>query len=181
MSTLPGRCRRQYAARFISLLTVLAALFAGGSTAMAAATTVKEVAKAMVCPCPDCGKQALDQCPSCSVGQNLRDEIGKMLQQGKSKDEVLTQFAATYGDDILGDPPARGFAKYAAWMPFIAAACGLLPIACILILSGRRRKARRAAAATTAASTAAKNTPASATPPATNDPLLQQALRDFDY
>jgi cytochrome c-type biogenesis protein CcmH len=144
---------------------------------MAAPVTVKDIAKEMICPCPDCGKQALDQCPSCAVGEKLRGEIATMLQEGKTKDQVMTQFAATYGDDILGDPPARGFAKYAAWMPFIAAACGLLPIACILILSGRRRKARR----TTAAAAIAKTTPTPAASPATDDPLLRQALRDFDY
>ncbi len=80
---------------------VLLALFLAIGTHAAIATasehplTIREVAKDLACPC---------QCPlilqdcNMSCGLRWKEEIGEQIAKGKTKQEIIEFFIATYGD-----------------------------------------------------------------------------------
>lgn len=53
------------------------------------------------------------------LAQDLREEIYQMLQDGKSKDEIVGFLVARYGDFVLYDPPLKP-STYGLWFgPFL--------------------------------------------------------------
>jgi cytochrome c-type biogenesis protein CcmH len=91
--------------------------------------TETEVSESLLCyACPGEPLSA-DRCPG---GDQMRDVIKKMLQEGKSKEEILDYFAAQFGDSILTTVPKKGFNLVAYTGPFIALLIGI-PLAIFLI------------------------------------------------
>ncbi|MEO5362319.1 MAG: cytochrome c-type biogenesis protein CcmH [Magnetococcus sp. DMHC-8] len=70
----------------------------------AAALTVGEVAKDLACPCA-C-PLILEDC-NMTCGLDWKNEIGAMIKQGKSKEEIMAHFMATYGDKARMTPWQR--------------------------------------------------------------------------
>lgn len=132
-----------------------------------ATTSVTDVARELLCDCPDCGKQTLDQCPTCETGQKYRDVIAQQLQKGQDKFQVINYFAENYGEHMLGSPRSQGFGRMATLIPPIALILGLIPVA--LALRSRRSSRRSGSASDVKAA------------PKTEDPRVAQALRDFDF
>lgn len=59
-----------------------------------------------------------------SVAQDLRNEVYRMMQEGKTRDEVVDFLVARYGDFVLYDPPIKP-STYVLWFgPFIFFALG---------------------------------------------------------
>ncbi|HVF09507.1 MAG TPA: cytochrome c-type biogenesis protein CcmH [Abditibacteriaceae bacterium] len=135
--------------------------------------TVAEIARELSCDCPDCGRQAVDQCMNtCATGKKYAAEIAAQLKQGKNKQQILNYFADTYGEHLLGNPRPRGVGRLAPIMPFLALLCGLIPVGFLL----RRRSLAQARKRLPVTSADAKVAGA-----APDDPRLAEALRDFDY
>ncbi|MDF2440964.1 MAG: cytochrome c-type biosis protein CcmH [Abditibacteriota bacterium] len=136
--------------------------------------TMREVAKLLICPCPDCGKQALDQCPDgCADGKKHRDEIVALMGENKTQDEILTFFSTTYGAHMLGIPPNEGLGKLASWVPYGVVALALLPV--FFFSRARRGRGQMAQPA------GARARGAKGKGPAVEDPRLAAALKEFDY
>ncbi len=103
----------------------------------ALSTTVMEVARELACPC-DC-PLVLEDC-NMSCGLQWKNEIGSLIAQGKSKEEIIDYFIKKYGEEARLTPLqklhgkiyqyTRGFDK-TDWA--IAIAGGIL---WVLILSG---------------------------------------------
>jgi cytochrome c-type biogenesis protein CcmH/NrfF len=145
-----------------------------------ASARVYEVARELVCDCPDCGKQALDQCPNCEIGRKYRAVIDGQLKQGRTKSQIIAYFATTYGDHILGTPRPQGFGRAAFTLPAMAVFMGLLPLSIVL----RRRKRKHASfdAPTDSDSSRSDAVSLDATAkPVAEDPRLAAALRDYDF
>ncbi|MBK1723117.1 cytochrome c-type biogenesis protein [Thiocystis violacea] len=54
-----------------------------------------------------------------SVAQDLRKEVYRMMQEGKSRDEVVEFLVARYGDFVLYEPPIKP-STYILWFgPFL--------------------------------------------------------------
>lgn len=159
------------------------------SVCHAAPPTVSQVAKELVCDCPDCGRQALDQCPNCEKGREYRALIAERLKQGQSKEQIINYFADTYGEHMLGNPRPRGFGQAAFALPALAVVLGIVPLA--LALRSRRRAGREvrdgAARKTTsrkAESSKGRAAPSSSAAPAltaADDARVAAALRDYDF
>jgi cytochrome c-type biogenesis protein CcmH/NrfF len=132
-------------------------------------TTVDDVARELVCNCPDCGKQAIDQCEHCAVSRKFKGIIARQLHEGKSKDQILTSIANTYGEQMLGNPRPVGFNRIATLMPAFAA---LLGFAALSGFWGRRRKRDR--------EIVAGNPDRLGTDDLPEDPRVAAALRDLD-
>ncbi|PYS40632.1 MAG: hypothetical protein DMG14_09900, partial [Acidobacteria bacterium] len=80
----------------------------------------------LVCVC-GC-HQLLSACNHfhCPSSGPMFAELGKLIDQGKSDDDILSYFVEKYGTTVLAAPPASGF-NLAAWvMPFAALAIGAL-------------------------------------------------------
>ncbi len=148
-----------------------------------AAPSVSEVAKELVCDCPDCGRQALDQCPNCEKGREYRALIAERLKQGQSKTQIINYFADTYGEHMLGNPRPQGFGQMAFALPALAVLLGIVPLA--LTLRSRRKTGqaggneRPAGARSKAARKAGSSAPA--TLAAADDARVAAALRDYDF
>jgi cytochrome c-type biogenesis protein CcmH len=66
---------------------------------------------------PFCPGRALSDCPT-EKAQKLRDEIRLSLEAGRSKDEVVEDIIARYGEEYRAKPKASGFGILAWLMPF---------------------------------------------------------------
>jgi cytochrome c-type biogenesis protein CcmH/NrfF len=133
--------------------------------------TLEVVATELVCDNPECSKESLSECTSCEYAVRHRMEIASLLEQGKSKEEILDHFAGKYGERILGNP--RSFS--AAGTPFLVALGGLIPV--IYIMRSRHRQAALKAKAQPVPPRKSRETAFGQT----DDARLNEALRDFDY
>lgn len=87
---------------------------------------VNRVAKQLYCPV--CEGVPLDVCPTAACAQ-WREDIRQRLGQGWTDEEVREYFAARYGDQVLAEPPARGFSALVYILPVL----GLLIGAALLV------------------------------------------------
>ena len=66
----------------------------------------------------------------------IRDDVRSLAAQGRSEQEILSQYLDRYGERILATPVARGFNLLAYWVPAIAWLCGTAVVVAWLL---RRR------------------------------------------
>ncbi|MBI3754238.1 MAG: cytochrome c-type biogenesis protein CcmH [Deltaproteobacteria bacterium] len=90
---------------FFLLLTVYCLLPASSSYAL----TVQEVATDLACPC-EC-PLVLEDC-NMSCGLDWKDQIGQMISQGKTKEEIIKYFIDKYGDAARITPVQRIKGKF---------------------------------------------------------------------
>jgi cytochrome c-type biogenesis protein CcmH/NrfF len=68
----------------------------------------------------------------------MRDIVVEMLEDGKSKEEILDFFVSRYGEDVLAAPPKSGFNTVVWVMPLLA-----LPVAAVVLVMVLRSMRRR--------------------------------------
>ncbi len=83
---------RRWHGLFKALLVTVLVLSPGGALAL----TVGEVAKDLACPC-EC-PLILEDC-NMTCGLDWKEEIGEMIKGGKTKQEIMAYFIATYGEE----------------------------------------------------------------------------------
>lgn len=69
-----------------------------------AALTVLEVARDLACPC-EC-PLVLEDC-NMTCGLEWKDEIGRLIKQGMSKQQIMDHFIADYGEEARLTPRQR--------------------------------------------------------------------------
>lgn len=154
----------------LCLLVCLCSGLARTATA-APKPTLTEVSRELMCDCPDCGHQSIDQCPAgCAYGIKYRAELTSMIEQGKAKDEIINAFADKHGEHMLGNPRPRGIGLIAPIVPWVGTLIGLCFV--MLMLRQMTKRKRLAPVLTTAGA---------ANRPVPEDPRLSAALHDFDY
>ncbi len=77
---------------FMALLLAVLVLLPTGARAL----TVGEVARDLACPC-EC-PLILEDC-NMTCGLDWKEEIGEMVKAGKTKQEIMDYFIATYGEE----------------------------------------------------------------------------------
>ena len=99
-----------------------------------AATTVeiKEVAQEMVCLCGDCNRESLATCLCTAFAVPQRTHIGQLLDQGKSRQEIIDEYVSTYGQLVLAAPPPEGYNLLAWIAPFAALVFGVFLVRSVL-------------------------------------------------
>ena len=99
---------------------------------------------------PYCPGRALPDCPSPQAAE-LRQWIVEQDEAGRSRDDVLRQLLARFGEELLQKPRARGFALTAYAMPIAGVVAGGVLLAIFLrrqtALRSERRPAPQAAPA----------------------------------
>lgn len=140
---------------------------------------LEEVADELICDYPSCSKESLHECTTCEYAKKYRKEISTMLDEGKTKQEILDHFADTYGEHLLGNPRT----PVATVVPFAVVLLGLIPLAIMARSAYHQRKQKsqrpvenKRAKAPAKASTSQKHEPGEI-----EDPRVAAALRDFDY
>ena len=94
--------------------------------------------------CPKCQNQNLAD-SNAPIAMDLRQEIYRMLDEGKSNDEIVEHLVLRYGDFVRYKPPF----DQRTWLLWIGPA-GLLAIGALIMLTIVRR--RRSSASDSAAS-----------------------------
>ena len=73
--------------------------------------------------CPICTSESVADSPS-QVARDLYDLIGEQVADGRTDDEIFGFFVATYGEEVLLDPKARGVGIVLWIAPLAALAIG---------------------------------------------------------
>ncbi|MBI5286051.1 MAG: cytochrome c-type biogenesis protein CcmH [Deltaproteobacteria bacterium] len=92
-----------------SLIWLLATGYWLLSSTPALALTVQEVARELACPC-EC-PLVLEDC-NMSCGLDWKDQIGQMIAQGKTKEEIIKYFVDKYGEEARITPIQRIRGKF---------------------------------------------------------------------
>src|SRR5512143_1843284 len=103
------------------------------------ADDVNRVAKQMYCPV--CENEPLDACRTAAC-QQWRAQIGEMLAEGQSDQQIKDYFVTRYGVRVLAQPPAQGTSLLLYVLPIV----GLIIGAVIVVWLLRRLRARGAPA-----------------------------------
>lgn len=119
------------------VLAVVVALVAA-APALAAPANFNEVEAELMC---DTCNVPLNIAESARADQQ-RNEIKRLIAQGKSKEEILDIFVAEYGPNVLADPSTGG-GLAAVWA--VPLAILLAAAASVAVLLPRWRRARREA------------------------------------
>ena len=75
--------------------------------------------------CPVCTSEAVAD-SNADVSIEMRNIIQEQLEEGKSREEILGYFQASYGDWILLSPPKSGLHLFVWLLPLIASAIGVV-------------------------------------------------------
>jgi len=158
---------------FISILTISILLAFVGSAAAQEPDydRVNEIAQDL--NCPTCVGINLADCRTLTCEQ-WRAQIGDLLTEGYSEQEILDYFSNRYGTQVLQSPPKSG-TTLALW---------ILPVAALLIGGGWlfytvRNWAREAPGAAASPSSPVNATTSQATPQAGSEDYLTQVERDL--
>jgi cytochrome c-type biogenesis protein CcmH len=124
----------------------------------------KQLGAKMVCMC-GC-TQILTACNhvGCTMSAKMIKELDQRVSAGDTDDLLMQSFVQEYGEQVLAEPPARGFNTVAWVIPIVAFAMGL-GLVMMVIREWRNRVAPMAA---------------SASGPAIAPELLERARRQAD-
>lgn len=103
------------------------------------ADDVNRIAKQMYCPV--CENEPLDACRTAAC-QQWRAQIGQMLSEGQSEQQIKDYFVARYGARVLAQPPAEGTSLWLYVLPIVGLIVGVIVVVWLL----RRFRARGAEA-----------------------------------
>ncbi len=98
-------------------------------TIPAIAVGIEDVEKDVMCVC-GCGK-VLENC-DCGVAENMRSEIYQMIERGMSKNEIIKELQATYGKEVLVNPPKEGVFLGLWYYPVFIIFIGLIILSILL-------------------------------------------------
>jgi cytochrome c-type biogenesis protein CcmH/NrfF len=78
--------------------------------------------------CPYCNGESIADAPS-AIARDLQDFIAEEVARGASDDEIIDFFVATYGEQVLLDPPATGWGLWLRLFPLLGLVAGVVLIA----------------------------------------------------
>jgi cytochrome c-type biogenesis protein CcmF len=88
----------------------------------------KNLQTELVCMCGTCGRKRIGEC-TCSVAAQMREEVGRLVAEGKTQDQVMAHFVAKYGSqEVLSRPIDRGFNRLAWFLPYAVGMIGVVVI-----------------------------------------------------
>ena len=89
--------------------------------------------------CPICSGQTLEESQS-ALSVQMRATIREMLEQGKTKEEILQFFVERYGEGVLAAPPKARMYLLLWLAPVIALGIGGFLVAWVIKTGLRRRE-----------------------------------------
>jgi cytochrome c-type biogenesis protein CcmH len=120
--------------RRLAALVAALALLAGPASGLA--VSVGEVAEEL--RCVTCGTPL--NVSNAPAAQQMKDRIALRIQQGASKDQIIDEFVADFGRQVLATPPKEDFDLLAWVIPGAAVLAGLIAIPFVTRAWARRRR-----------------------------------------
>lgn len=97
----------------------------------------RQIETMLIAPC--CWNQQVSEHQS-PASDEVKREVRALLAAGRSRQEVLDDFAARYGNRILAEPPAVGFTRFLYVLPWVVFAFSGVGLTWLV----RRMSAKRA-------------------------------------
>jgi len=118
--------RRRILVKLIVILILTATYWLSTSLSFTSAQgadydAINRIARQM--NCPTCVGVNLADCRTQTCSQ-WREQIGDMIQEGRSDQEILDFFATQYGDRVLLEPPKHGSTLLLWVLPVVALLAG---------------------------------------------------------
>ncbi len=104
------------AAKTVALLGVALALAAPAAGAAEPQTSLSEISSEVMCPV--CG--TLLELAESPQAQREKAFVERLVEQGKSKQQIKDALVAEYGDEVLALPQGSGFSLSAYVVPIVA-------------------------------------------------------------
>ncbi len=129
----------------------------------------RELQREIICMCGTCGRKRIGEC-TCSMAADMRDEVSRLVGEGKSREQVYEYYIAKFGSqEPLASPIDRGFNRLAWFVPYLVGTSGALGIALVALRWSRRPQVAQG-----------KSAAESAPPDPDLDARLNDELRDLD-
>jgi cytochrome c-type biogenesis protein CcmH len=124
----------------------------------------KDLQNEIICMCGTCGRKRIGEC-TCSLAAEMREEVARMVAQGKTREQIYDYYIAKYGSqEPLASPHDKGFNRLAWFLPYLAGATGAAFIALVAFRWSRRENQ--------------VETEAERQPEVIDDPALRERLDD---
>jgi cytochrome c-type biogenesis protein CcmH len=107
----------------MGIITV--AVFTIPITCLAEATSLEDMTTALRCTC-GCN-MVLDDC-NCNTAKDMMNQIRQQILDGKSKNQIITEFEMMYGDIVLVTPPKSGLELILWLLPIVTSVMGTIVI-----------------------------------------------------
>ena len=105
----------------------------------------KDMQSEIICMCGTCGRKRIGEC-TCSDAAAMREEVAKLVAEGKTREQIYAYFIAKYGSqEPLASPIDEGFNRLAWFFPYLIGATGAASIAVVAFRWSRRETAADAA------------------------------------
>lgn len=104
---------------------ITVALFMIPITCLAEAISLEEMNTALRCPC-GCN-MVLEDC-MCNTAKGMMNQIKQQILDGKSKEQIITEFQMMYGDIVLVTPPKSGLELILWLLPIVTSVMGTIVI-----------------------------------------------------
>lgn len=114
-------------------LALLALALLTAPAAPATNKEIKEVARDLVCLCGDCNRESLATCMCTSFAVPERENIGQLLDKGKSRREIIDEYVSMYGQLALAAPPREGYSLLVWLAPFAILVFGMFFVRSVLL------------------------------------------------
>ena len=103
----------------ILLLMLGAYLLTSAVSFAAEEKDIERVATKLSCFCGTCPHLQVNKC-GCGTADKIMKEVGTMLDQGMTDNQIIQSFVDRYGNTVLSSPPKSGFNLTAYLIPFAA-------------------------------------------------------------
>jgi cytochrome c-type biogenesis protein CcmH/NrfF len=98
----------------------------------------RDLQSEIICMCGTCGRKRIGEC-TCGLAAEMREEVAKLVADGKSREQVYEYYIAKYGSqEPLSSPLNEGFNRVAWLFPYLMGATGAMVLGVLAIRWSRR-------------------------------------------
>ena len=154
------------AAVVLAAVLVSAAAAAQPASDPAVEREARRIEAMVIAPCCWSQQVSVHQSPA---ADEMRQDIRKQLAEGKTRQQIIEAYVARFGEQVLAEPPARGFKRTLYVLPIL-----LLVVSAVVLSVVVKRMARQPAVAGFPAA------PPAGSPRDAYGDRLNDELRDLD-